>query len=193
MHYCLIELSTGANIAKYIKHLSHVGEQAKLTCSVERLLKSIWSDETVRQRISTRAHSNVCKVGYMRFRYGFYFCGFYRCVNPGASFKIFIFGRYPACECFAGVMHWEKPHKLNSSLWYMNDSNLGQVVQSISSFTSSLVGNMLTVLVSTILIREYSCWKKNVISFCKCKSSLHVSAKLLAYMPHLMIKFSTIR
>ena len=43
---------------------------------------------------------------------------------------------------------------------------LGTVIQSIVSLTGSLVVKILTVLVSTFLL-------KNVSSFCKCKSYSH--------------------
>ena len=71
-------------------------------------------------------------------------------------------------------------------------SNLGPVVQSIVGLTSSLVVKTLTVLVNTISKSQIFCWK-NVSSFCKCKSYSHFSAKILVYMPYLMIKVLTIR
>ena len=51
---------------------------------------------------------------------------------------------------------------------------------------------MLTVLVRTISNSQVFLLK-NVSSFCKCKSYSHFSAKMLAYMPYLMIKVLTIR
>ena len=67
------------------------------------------------------------------------------------------------------------------------------VVQSIVSFESSLVVKMLTVLVSTISISQ-------AFLLNKCEYLLHLqklltffSAKILAYMPYLMIKVLTIR
>ena len=72
-------------------------------------------------------------------------------------------------------------------------SILGPSCSSIVSLTSSLVVKILTVLVSTISNSQvFFAEKKNVSSFCKCKSYSHFfSAKILAYMPHLMIKVLT--
>ena len=68
------------------------------------------------------------------------------------------------------------------------------VFQSVISLTSSLVVKMSTVVVSTISNSQIFLLKKNVSSFCKCKTYSHCfSAKLLAYMPYLMIKVLTIR
>ena len=50
------------------------------------------------------------------------------------------------------------------------------VVQSIISLTSSLVVKMLTALVSTVS-NSVIFAKKNVSSFCKCKSYSHVFSK----------------
>ena len=48
---------------------------------------------------------------------------------------------------------------------------------------------MLTALVSTISNSQVFLLKKNVSSFCKCKSYSHFfSANILAYTPYLMIK-----
>ena len=47
---------------------------------------------------------------------------------------------------------------------------LGPVVQSIISLLSLLVVKMLTVLISTISYLQVFLLKKNVSSFCKCKS-----------------------
>ena len=69
----------------------------------------------------------------------------------------------------------------------MYQKSQGPVVQSIVGLTSSLVVKMLTVLVLQYQ-QSYFRWK-NVSSFCK-----HIfSAKILAYMPYLMIKVLTIR
>ena len=60
---------------------------------------------------------------------------------------------------------------------------LGPVVQSIVSFTSSLVVKLLTVLVSTISNSQVFLLKKNVSSFCKCKSYSHFfSKKIIVYV-----------
>ena len=53
----------------------------------------------------------------------------------------------------------------------------GPVVQSIVSLTSSLVVKMLTVLVSTMSNSQVFLLKKNVSSFCKCKSYSHCFSK----------------
>ena len=50
----------------------------------------------------------------------------------------------------------------------------GPVFQSIVSLTSSLVLKVLTVLVSTISNSQVFLLKKNVSSFCKCKSYSHL-------------------
>ena len=60
---------------------------------------------------------------------------------------------------------------------------LGPIVQSIISLTNSLVVKMLTVLVSTIS-------NSQVFLLKKCDS--HFSAKILAFMPYLMIKVLTV-
>ena len=54
----------------------------------------------------------------------------------------------------------------------------GSVVQSIVSLTSSLVVKMLIVLVSTISNSQVFFLKKNVSSFCKCKSYSHFFSKV---------------
>ena len=73
----------------------------------------------------------------------------------------------------------------------MRMDNLGPVVQSIVSLTSSLVVKILTVLVCTISNSPVFLLKKNV---CSCKRYSHFfSAKILWYMPYLMIKVLTIR
>ena len=59
----------------------------------------------------------------------------------------------------------------------MSPVNLGPVVQSVVSLTSSLVIKMLSVLVSTISNSQVFLQKKNVSSFCKCKSYSHFFSK----------------
>ena len=54
--------------------------------------------------------------------------------------------------------------------------NLGPVVQSVLSLTSSLVVKILIVLVVQYLIHRYFCWE-NVSSFCNCKSYSHFFSK----------------
>ena len=70
---------------------------------------------------------------------------------------------------------------------------LGSVVQSIFSLTSSLVVKMLTVLVSTIYISQVFFAEKMCVAFANAKATHICSAKLLAYMPYLMMKVLTIR
>ena len=70
-------------------------------------------------------------------------------------------------------------------------NSLGPVVQSVGSLTSSLVVKMLTVLVSAILISRVFWLKKMWVAFAKATHIL--SAKILAYMPYLMIKDLMIR
>ena len=85
---------------------------------------------------------------------------------------------------------------LHQSPWldYMAPlADLGPVVQSIVSLMSSLVVKMLTVLVSTISNSQVQMQKLLVSSVCKSKSYSHFSAKILAYLPYLMIKVLTIR
>ena len=53
----------------------------------------------------------------------------------------------------------------------------GPFVQSIVSLISSLVVKMLTVLVNTISNLQVFLLKKNVSSFCKCKSYSHFFSK----------------
>ena len=69
----------------------------------------------------------------------------------------------------------------------------GPVVQSIVSLTSSLVVKMLTVLVSTISNSQLFLLKKMCVAFANAKATHIFSAKILAYMPYLMIKVLTIR
>ena len=69
---------------------------------------------------------------------------------------------------------------------------LGPVVQSIVSLTSLLVVKMLTVLVSTLSKSQVFLLKKNVNAFANAKATHIFSAKILVYMPYLMIKVSTI-
>ena len=64
--------------------------------------------------------------------------------------------------------------------------NLGPVVQSVISLTSALVVKMLTDLVSTVsnsVIFAEKMW----VAFANAKATHIFSAKMLAYMPHLMI------
>ena len=68
----------------------------------------------------------------------------------------------------------------------------GPVVQSVVSLTSSLVVKILTVLVSTVSNSQVFLLK-NVSSFANAKATHIFSAKILAYMPYLMIKVLTIR
>ena len=65
----------------------------------------------------------------------------------------------------------------------------GPVVQSIGSLTSSLVVKILTVLVSAICNSQVFLLKKMWVAFANAKATHIFSAKILAYMPHLMIKF----
>ena len=65
---------------------------------------------------------------------------------------------------------------------FIVDTHQGPVVQSIVSLTSSFVVKMLTVLVSTISDSQVFLLK-NVSSFCSI-----FSAKMLVYIPYLMIK-----
>ena len=53
----------------------------------------------------------------------------------------------------------------------------GPVAESVVSLTSSLVVKMFTVLVSTIPNSQVFLLKKNVSSFCKCKSYSHFFSK----------------
>ena len=75
---------------------------------------------------------------------------------------------------------------LDVRLWdhLVRKKELGPVVQSAVSLTSSLVVKMLTALVSTI---------PKFFQKKKCKSYSHFSAKILAYVPYLVIKILTIR
>ena len=69
-----------------------------------------------------------------------------------------------------------KYYTLRSRLTIKID-NQGPVVQSIVTLTSSSVVKMLTVLVSTISNSQVFLLKKNVSSFCKCKSYSHFFSK----------------
>ena len=60
---------------------------------------------------------------------------------------------------------------------YVVGTHQGQVVQSIVSLTSSLVVKILTFLVSTISNSQVFLLKKNVSSFCKCKSYSYFFSK----------------
>ena len=66
---------------------------------------------------------------------------------------------------------------------------MGPVFQSIVSLTSSLVVKMLTVLVSTISNSYLFLLKKMCVAFANAKATQIFSAKILAYMPCLMMKF----
>ena len=57
----------------------------------------------------------------------------------------------------------------------------GPFVQSIVSVTSSLVVKMLSVLVSTISNSQEVLLKKNVSSFCKCKSNSQFFSKCISF------------
>ena len=65
---------------------------------------------------------------------------------------------------------------------------LGPFVQSIVSLTSSLLVKMLTVLVSTISNSKVFLVKKCELLLQMQKLLTFFSAKILAYMPYLMIK-----
>ena len=65
----------------------------------------------------------------------------------------------------------------------------GPVVQSIISLTSSLVVKVLTVLVMSISNSQVVLLKKMWVAFANAKATHIFSAKILAYMPYLMIKF----
>ena len=80
---------------------------------------------------------------------------------------------------------------LNNNRQFFHQKVLGPVVQSIVSLTSSLVVKILTVLVSSISNSQIFLLKKMLIAFAK---AAHIfSAKILAYMPYLMIKVLIIR
>ena len=65
----------------------------------------------------------------------------------------------------------------------------GPVVQSIFNLTSSLVVKLLTVIVSTISYSQVFLLKKKPVQLL---ILTFFSAKILAYMPYLMIKVLTI-
>ena len=67
-----------------------------------------------------------------------------------------------------------------NTLLLEGSSDLGPVVQSIVSLTSSLVVKMLTVLVSTLYKSQVFCWKMWV-AFANAKATHIFSAKILAY------------
>ena len=69
---------------------------------------------------------------------------------------------------------------------------LGPVIQSIVSLTSSLADRILIVLVSTISNSLVFFAEKMWEAFANAKATHIFSAKILAYMPYLMIKFLTI-
>ena len=68
----------------------------------------------------------------------------------------------------------------------------GPVVQSILSLTSSLMGKMLTVLVSILSNSKVFCRKKNN-RFCNCKSYSYFVSKNISIYTILMNKVWTIR
>ena len=68
----------------------------------------------------------------------------------------------------------------------------GPVVQSVVSLMISLAVKILTVLVSTISNSQVFFSEKNVSSFAKAKATHIFPAKILAYMPYLMIKVFTV-
>ena len=77
--------------------------------------------------------------------------------------------------------------KINATMEAINANYQGPVVQSVVSLMSSLVVKILTALVSTISNSQVFLLK-NVSSFCK--ASHIFSAKIIAYMPYLMIIFN---
>ena len=79
-----------------------------------------------------------------------------------------------------------------SDIWSSVNVLQGPVVQSIFSLTSLLVVKMLTVLVSKIPDSQLFLLKKMWIAFAFAKLLTFFSAKILAYMPYLMIKVLTI-
>ena len=72
----------------------------------------------------------------------------------------------------------------------LSEKKIGPVVQSIISWTSSLVVKNVNCSnkYNIYLNHSYFSWK-NVSSFCKCT---FLSVKILAYMPYLLIKVLTI-
>ena len=70
--------------------------------------------------------------------------------------------------------------------------NQGPVVQSIISLMSLLVVKMLTLLVSTKSNSQVFSLKKMWVAFADAKATHIFSAKILAYMPYLMVKVLTI-
>ena len=70
---------------------------------------------------------------------------------------------------------------------YDEDDALGPVVQSIISLTSSFVVKMLTVLVSTIFNSQVFFAEKMWVAFANAKATHIFPAKILEYMPYLMI------
>ena len=62
----------------------------------------------------------------------------------------------------------------------MQESKQDPVVQSIVSLTSLLVVKILTILVSTISNSQVFLLKKNVSSFCNCKSYSHFFSKTIS-------------
>ena len=69
----------------------------------------------------------------------------------------------------------------------------GPVVQSNVSLTSSLVVKLLHVLVSTISNSQVFFAEKMWVAVANAKATHIFSAKILVYVPYLMIKVLTIR
>ena len=85
---------------------------------------------------------------------------------------------------------------MDSPVWtcgHMMGKKQGPVVQSIVSLTSSLVVKMLTALVSTISKLQVFLLKKMWVAFANAKATHIFLAKILGYMPYLLIKVWTIR
>ena len=87
---------------------------------------------------------------------------------------------------------WSFKTQINFLLRHFDD-NLGPVVQSVISLKSLLRVKLLTVLVSTISNLQAFFLKKMWVAFANAKATHIFSEKILAYMPYLMIKVSTIR
>ena len=79
------------------------------------------------------------------------------------------------------MLYWDASNNFHNHSSKMrhsfNPKVLGPVVQSLISLTSLLVVKMLTVLVSIISNSQLVLLKKNVSSFCKCKSYSHFFSK----------------
>ena len=118
--------------------------------------------------------------------------------NPGKVFNLVLegvlfqpksvnfsyFSRKTYVECVAlRIFSWRNKEHIH----------LGSVVQRVISLTSSLVIKMLTVLVSTISNSQVFLLKNMSVVLVFAKATHIFSAKILAYMPYLMIKVLTIR